>query len=204
MGGTQRYRSEADWEYIKQCTINSPIPVIANGDIYNYKQAELLQESGITGLMIGRGALIKPWIFTEIKEKRDWDISSSERFEILKQYTNMGLEHWGSDSSGVENTRNFLLEWLSFTCRYVPVGILERFPTKINDRAPSKIYGRDDLEILLSKDNPNDWIKITERLLGPVRDTARFSSFKPKHEANAWTSGNEPVKEETIINESST
>lgn len=180
-----RYTKSADWEYIENCAkIVSPFPVFGNGDIMSYKDYVEKREiaPSAQGIMIGRGALIKPWIFTEIKEQKLWDISSKERFEILQKYTNYGLEHWGSDTQGVENTRRFLLEWLSFLYRYVPVGLLERPPQKINERPPTYI-GRDDLETLMVSNNCTDWIKISEMLLGPVPDGFQFL---PKHKANSY------------------
>ncbi|CAI5947024.1 unnamed protein product [Closterium sp. NIES-64] len=49
----------------------------------------------------------------------------------------------GSDTRGVETTRRFLLEWLSYLHRYVPVGLLELLPQRINWRPPG-FYGRND------------------------------------------------------------
>lgn len=180
-----RYTRSADWEYIETCAqATAPCPIYGNGDILcyeDYVQKRKIAPS-VQGVMIGRGALIKPWIFTEIKEQKLWDISSNERFDIIKKYTNYGLEHWGSDTQGVENTRRFLLEWLSFLYRYVPVGLLERPPQKINERPPI-YFGRDDLETLMASGNCADWIKISEMLLGPVPDGFHFL---PKHKANSY------------------
>ena len=87
---------------------------------------------------------------------------------MLKDYVKFGLMHWGSDAQGVENTRRFLLEWLSFLCRYVPVGLLERLPARLNDRPPI-YHGRSDLETLMASRYVGDWLKLAEMLLGPAR-----------------------------------
>uniref|UniRef100_A0A0B8RPP9 tRNA-dihydrouridine(47) synthase [NAD(P)(+)] n=1 Tax=Philothamnus irregularis TaxID=1899461 RepID=A0A0B8RPP9_9SAUR len=179
----QRYTKMADWAYIAECVqVASPMPLFGNGDVFSFEDANRAMQSGVSGVMIARGALIKPWIFTEIKEQRHWDISSKERLGILQDYTNYGLEHWGSDTQGVEKTRKFLLEWLSFLCRYIPVGLLERLPQRINERPPYYV-GRDYLETLMASQNVDDWIKISEMLLGRV--PANFS-FLPKHKANSY------------------
>ncbi|XP_061110657.1 tRNA-dihydrouridine(47) synthase [NAD(P)(+)]-like [Conger conger] len=179
----QRYTKLADWDYIDTCSkLASPVPLFGNGDILSYEDAMKARESGVSGIMLARGALIKPWIFTEIKEQRHWDISSGERLDILKDFTHFGLEHWGSDTQGIEKTRLFMLEWLSFMCRYIPVGLLERVPQKINERPPYYI-GRDYLESLMASQHVGDWIRISEMLLGPVPHNF---VFLPKHKANAY------------------
>ncbi|XP_034236634.1 tRNA-dihydrouridine(47) synthase [NAD(P)(+)]-like isoform X2 [Thrips palmi] len=181
----QRYTRLADWDYIDECAkIAHPVPLFGNGDIMSYEDYKHVIDTykNISGVMIGRGALIKPWIFTEIKEQRLWDISSRERLDIMKKYVNYGLEHWGSDTKGVESTRRFLLEWISFLHRYIPVGILECPPQKINDRPPV-FKGRDELETLMASPNCAHWIQISEMLLGKVPEGF---NFLPKHKANSW------------------
>ncbi|KAJ8273388.1 hypothetical protein GJAV_G00101060 [Gymnothorax javanicus] len=179
----QRYTKLADWDYIDTCSkLASPVPLFGNGDILSYEDAVKARETGVSGIMLARGALIKPWLFTEIKEKRHWDISSGERLDILRDFTHFGLEHWGSDTQGIEKTRLFMLEWLSFMCRYIPVGLLERVPQKINERPPYYM-GRDYLESLMASQHAGDWIKISEMLLGPVPHNF---TFLPKHKANAY------------------
>ncbi|CAL8080690.1 unnamed protein product [Calicophoron daubneyi] len=180
----QRYTRLSDWDYVKQCAeIGKAGTIFGNGDVLSYEDyIQRKEASGVAGIMIARGALIKPWIFTEIREARTWDISSNERFDILRDYTNYGLDLWGSDTRGVETTRRFLLEWLSFLYRYIPYGLLERGPQRINERPPT-YFGRNDLETLMASEKSEDWIRISEMLLGPVPDGF---SFTPRHKANSY------------------
>lgn len=79
--------------------------------------------------------------------------------------------------------RRFLLEWLSYLCRYIPVGLLDVIPQHVRWRAPY-FFGRNDLETLLASQEPSDWVAISERLLGP---SPPGFVFKPKHKSNAYS-----------------
>lgn len=55
------------WERIAAVKEWLTIPVIANGGIFSVEDAEhCLRISGADGLMLGRGAVIRPWLFAEI------------------------------------------------------------------------------------------------------------------------------------------
>lgn len=57
----------------------------------------------------------------------------------------------------METTRHFLLEWLSYAHRYIPVGLLDVIPQKLNWRPPN-YFGRNDLETLMASDSAADWV----------------------------------------------
>lgn len=55
------------WEWVAKIKEGLKIPVIVNGGIFSVQDArDCLRVSGADGLMLGRGAVIKPWLFAEI------------------------------------------------------------------------------------------------------------------------------------------
>lgn len=62
----QAYSGLADWDYIAEVKAKSPLPILGNGDLLFAGQAvQRLRETGVDGVMIGRGALKNPYIFRE-------------------------------------------------------------------------------------------------------------------------------------------
>ncbi|KAJ1642647.1 tRNA-dihydrouridine(47) synthase [NAD(P)(+)]-like protein [Coemansia asiatica] len=182
----QRYTKYADWQYISECRQSSVnLPVFGGGDVLSWEDYwdHLETQKQADGIMIGRGALIKPWIFREISERKVWDISSTERLDILRDFASHAMEHWGTDTQGINSVRRYMLEWQSFLHRYIPAGLLEVLPQRMNDRPPAFI-GRNDLETLMASDKVSDWIRISEMVLGPA--PADFT-FVPKHKSNSYS-----------------
>ena len=100
---SQRYSKRADWELIKRVNEELSIPVIGNGDILTYYEANQRKEkSQCASLMIGRGALIKPWIFKEIKDQKSWEPSAEERLEVYQSLAGFMRNYFGEDDFGIK------------------------------------------------------------------------------------------------------
>ncbi len=80
------YLAPANWELIARAKSLLKIPVVGNGDILNVTDAlNMLQQTNCDALMIGRGAVINPFIFHQIKAhfaQKDERFS----FEALSEY----------------------------------------------------------------------------------------------------------------------
>ncbi len=64
----QQYAGEANWDYIARVRQAVKIPVLGNGDIFSAEDGlRRLKESGVDGLMIGRGAMGNPWLFSQLR-----------------------------------------------------------------------------------------------------------------------------------------
>ncbi len=64
---TEKLRRRARWEYIGYLKDMSKMAVIGNGDVKSKEDClKMFQQTGCDGVMIGRAAIQKPWLFSEI------------------------------------------------------------------------------------------------------------------------------------------
>ncbi|MBU8923482.1 MAG: tRNA-dihydrouridine synthase [Bacteroidales bacterium] len=110
---TQGFSGSAAWAHIARLGSELDIPVIANGDVKDPEDYfKIVDETGCTLVMIGRGAFGRPWIFREIKERLSVREGSS------------GKESSGPGSSGQESPDREPFEQMTLSGR---LDILGRF-----------------------------------------------------------------------------
>lgn len=90
---TEKFCRRPHWAWIETAKENISIPIIANGGIYTTEDARrCVSETGADGLMIGRGAVCRPWIFSEIQNElysRDKKNIIIDPATIYKRFTKL-------------------------------------------------------------------------------------------------------------------
>jgi len=113
----QGFNGKADWQFIRKLKEELEIPLIANGDIYNVKDAiECLKITKADGIMIGRGILGSPWIIGEI----DSALKGLENFKkpTVEEKLHLIIEH--IDELIFEKGQHGLLlarKYIAWTCK---------------------------------------------------------------------------------------
>ncbi len=133
----QMYRPGVRYDLMAQAVRELKCHVLANGNIFSPTQAQaLVADTGVRGLMVGRGAIRNPWLFDQIRQQlrgepvklplgRDvlaylhelWDneitpgVKESSQVQRMKKFMNFIGEALGEkflhDIRRVENTANF-------------------------------------------------------------------------------------------------
>ena len=88
------YKAPARWEFIAEAKSLLKIPVVGNGDILNVQDAlSILAQTKCDALMIGRGAVINPLIFHEIKNHYSKQ-AISDPFSAIRKFLTLFVDQF--------------------------------------------------------------------------------------------------------------
>jgi tRNA-dihydrouridine synthase 3 len=120
---TQRYKRPADWQVIEGAARRAGAPpLIGNGDVLtHYEVARRMGSHGCLAVMVGRGALTKPWLFQEVRDGRSYEPDAADRIGIYRQLVSLMREHFGDDAQGFRKASYFLPFHLGWMARYRPL-----------------------------------------------------------------------------------
>ena len=105
----QSYTGESDWNLIGRVAQTIAIPVFGSGDCVEPAQVvSRLRESGASGVLVGRGALRNPWIFSQVAAalagQEAAEISPAERGCFLLAYMDLLLRERVDEETGFRHT----------------------------------------------------------------------------------------------------
>jgi len=96
----QSYSGFADWDLVSRVARDLRIPVFGSGDCLEPEQIVQRMESGVSGVLVGRGVLRNPWILAQAADiaggRSPRPVSRKDRGEFLLEYIDL-LVNEGED-----------------------------------------------------------------------------------------------------------
>lgn len=100
---TQAYKGKADWDLLERVAVDSPLPIIGNGDLHSPVLAKRrMEQTKCSALMLGRGPLRDPFIFLtsylddptlSVFTPADFKEIIRRYYQYLQEYTEMERSH---------------------------------------------------------------------------------------------------------------
>jgi len=109
---SQMFGGSADWDQLKVLKERLSIPVIGSGDLFTAPDCiRMLQETGCDGIMIARGALGAPWIFSQVKKLAEGAVAApptiNELADNIRCHLGMYVAHYGDAVAAREMKKHF-------------------------------------------------------------------------------------------------
>lgn len=111
----QGYSGKCNLEIIRKVCAAVKVPVIGNGDVSSGRDAQNMLSAGCSGVMIGRAAFGRPWIFAEISsyfDKSGFAISNKEKHELISAHFK-ALCNFKGEYTAVREMRKHLAAYIS-------------------------------------------------------------------------------------------
>ena len=102
------YSIPASWEYAEKIKERINLVLIGNGDIFDY-QAAIKKLNIVDGIMIGRGAISNPLIFSEIEKRQN---STKYKSEIFLKLIDL-IEHYYEEKLKLPKLKPFIRYMIS-------------------------------------------------------------------------------------------
>lgn len=97
---SQRFGGKADWDLIRRVKQAVQITVVGNGDITHHRDAtEMFRKTMCDGIMIGRAAIGRPWIFSQVLDhlagRKPERIDNHHRQAAMIAYVHASVGYYG-------------------------------------------------------------------------------------------------------------
>ena len=108
----QGYSGKADWAALATLSASTSLPVFGSGDVYSGADARrMLEETGVAGVMIARGAMGNPFIFADAKANLEGAEASApsreKKIEVARRHLDLSAKFIGERQACLEFRKHF-------------------------------------------------------------------------------------------------